>query len=157
MEVTRKVIRIHDVEKYTMPGAEDAFYSRMLIDRESVGSTQLTVNEFTLLPGQTSYKGVHPAPFDEVYYVVKGKAWLFLGDDDTKRYAFEEGMIAFIPSNMSHSLINESEENFILLTIMPQQPKNGANSLYDSRKEAWGTSFKLREGATEVEHEPVRE
>ncbi|MDB5059566.1 MAG: hypothetical protein JWO59_3038, partial [Chloroflexi bacterium] len=62
----------------------------------------------------------------------------------------EPGMVAFIPSETNHGLENTGPDDLVLLTMMPHQPVPGANSVYDARKTAWGTSFKLEESAEEV-------
>ena len=67
-----KVINAYDVEGYSPPGAEGKYMSRLLIDGESVGSNNLTLNHFTLYPGESTYLGSHPAPYEEVYYILSG-------------------------------------------------------------------------------------
>lgn len=154
---TRKVIRSSDVQPFAPPGQEHAYYSRMLIDRESVGSEQLVVNEFTLKAGQRSYKGQHPCPFDEIYYVLRGRAYFYLGNEEPRKYVLEPGSIAFIPCATDHALYNVFEEDFVMLTMMPQQPAVGVNSVYDGRKRSWGSSFRLKPGAEECAGEPWHE
>jgi quercetin dioxygenase-like cupin family protein len=121
-----------------------------LIDVESVGSRQLVVNEFTLKAGRRSYPGSHPCPFDEVYYVLRGRAWLILGADPPMRYRLTPGCIAFIPCGTTHALENTGRADLVLLTMMPRQPAPGVNSLYDARRKDWCTSFRLRRGARPV-------
>lgn len=138
-----KVIRSSDVEPYSPKEMNDVFFSRMLINKESVCSQKLIINEFTLKAGKKSYKGVHPYPYDEVYYVLKGTGILILGDEIEERYEIEPHIIAFISNGVPHSLENNGTEDLVLLTIMPEQPVKGANLLYDSRINEWGTSFKF--------------
>jgi mannose-6-phosphate isomerase-like protein (cupin superfamily) len=138
------VMRLSDVEEFSPKGCEEIFSSRMLIDANSVGSKQLVVNEFTLNAGQNSYPGVHPPPYDEVYYVIKGKGWLILKDEQTIKYEVEPGIIAFIPAGTEHCLENPFPEDLVLLTFMPRQPEPGVNLLYDERKATWGTTFRMK-------------
>ena len=144
------VIRSSDVARYAPPGQRGVFSSRMLIDAESCGSRQLVVNEFTLKAGHRSYPGSHPVPFDEVYYVLSGRAWLTLGADPPMRYRLTPGCIAFISAGTVHALENPGRTDLVLLTMMPRQPAPGVNTLYDARRKDWGTSFRLRKGARPV-------
>ena len=59
---------------------EDTFVSRMLVDRESVGSETMVANHFTLKPGKTTDAGSHPAPYDELYYDLRGTGVVHIGE-----------------------------------------------------------------------------
>lgn len=155
MTVARRVIRIADVRAFSPPGHELDFASRLLIDAESVGSQQLTLNHFTLKPGRRTDEGKHPCPFDEVYCVLEGRATLRLGSDPPVLYDLEPGMVVFIPCETDHGLHNPGPTDLVLLTVMPRQPLPGANPVYDARKMAWGTSFRHVDGSEEVEGVPV--
>ena len=150
-----RVIRVSDVEPFSPRDTQDIFYSRMLIDNQSAGSEHLVVNEFTLKCGKSSYKGSHPMPYDEVYYVLKGKGFLVLEDDEERKYEIEPGIIAFIPCGVQHHLINSDDEDMVLLTIMHKIPVKGVNSLYDSRIEEWNTSFRMKENAKGVKYSVI--
>ena len=137
------VIRAHDVMGYSPDGAEGKYVSRMLIDGESVGSTNLVLNHFTLYPGQRTYRGSHPIPFEEVYYILSGTGVLTYGADGAESYDVAAHIVAYIPAGMDHQLDNTGDTPLEMLTMMPFHPDPGANPLYDARKHAWGTSFKL--------------
>jgi mannose-6-phosphate isomerase-like protein (cupin superfamily) len=138
-----KVIDVDDVMGYSPPGAAGKYLSRLLIDGESVGSDNLVLNHFTLYPGESTYLGSHPAPYEEVYYILKGVGELLLGGPEGERYAVRPNMVAYIPSEMPHQITNVGDVPLEMLTMMPFHPKPGANTLYDDRKRQWGTSFRL--------------
>jgi oxalate decarboxylase/phosphoglucose isomerase-like protein (cupin superfamily) len=139
----RNVINVHDVVAYSPPGAASKYMSRLLIDGESVGSENLVLNHFTLYPGESTYLGSHPAPYEEVYYILNGVGELLLGGPDGDRHRVAPHTVAYIPSEMPHQITNLGDEPLEMLTMMPFHPRPGANSLYDERKREWGTSFRL--------------
>lgn len=142
----QNVFKTSEVMGYSPKGYEESFLSKMLMDEESVGSSNLTINEFTLYPGKQTYMGSHPKEYNEIYYALKGKAWLYLegsSANDVEEYLMEPGSIAFIQGGKGHYLKNDGSDNFVLLTIMPGNIKEGINMVYDSRLNDWGTSFRL--------------
>jgi mannose-6-phosphate isomerase-like protein (cupin superfamily) len=138
-----RVINVDDVMGYSPPGAARKYVSRLLIDGESVGSHNLVLNHFTLYPGESTYPGSHPAPYEEVYYILHGVGELLLGGPEGDRYSVGPNMVAYIPCEMSHQIRNVGAEPLEMLTMMPFHPKPGANTLYDNRQREWGTSFRL--------------
>jgi len=135
------VFRIADVAGFSPAGAEGMWVSRLLIDKESVGSNQLVVNHFLLKSGKSTQPGRHPNPYDEVYYVLKGRGLLQLGEQEP--FELEPDTIAFIPAGTLHALSSSGGMDLELLTIMPQQLVAGVNPIYDERLQSWGTSFRL--------------
>jgi mannose-6-phosphate isomerase-like protein (cupin superfamily) len=140
------VIRAKDVAGYSPRGAEEVCVSRMLVDRESVGSETFVLNHFALHPGKATSPGAHPAPYDEFYYVLRGCGLLHLGDP-AETFPLEPDTVAFIPGGVAHALTNTGDEDLEILTGMPQQLVEGINGLYDERRRAWGTSWKLAKDA----------
>jgi mannose-6-phosphate isomerase-like protein (cupin superfamily) len=142
--MTRKLVfNAKDVEGFSPAGVNGAFVSRLLVDPDGVGAQSLVVNHFILRPGQTTRPaGSHPAPYDEVYYVLRGRGRLYLGDEPG---VFELGpdSVAFIPGGTAHGVDNTGDEDLELLTIMPGPLRPGVNSVYDGRRAAWGTGFRL--------------
>ena len=136
------VVRTRDVAGFSPPGAGGAFVSRMLIDRESVGSETFVLNHFALRPGLATSPGAHAAPYDEFYYVLRGRGLLHLGEP-AETFALEPDTVAFIPAGMAHALTNTGDQDLEILTGMPFQLVEGVNGLYDERLRAWGTSWKL--------------
>jgi mannose-6-phosphate isomerase-like protein (cupin superfamily) len=134
----------HKVVGFSPPGAEDSYVSRMLVDKQSVGSERLVVNHFTLRPGKSTPSGSHPAPYDELYYVLSGQGVLHLGDKP-EVYHVTAGWVALIPGGTLHSLHNSGEQDLELLTVMPLPLVPGVNATYDARLAAWGASFRMVE------------
>jgi mannose-6-phosphate isomerase-like protein (cupin superfamily) len=138
-----RVIRAGDVAPFSPQGSERDWCSRLLVDDESVGSKNLVVNLFTLLPGRSTYPGTHPVPYDEVYFILRGHGLLALGDPSAPKHEVGPDTLAFIPAGTVHQLENTGSEPLDMLTMMPHLPVPGVNSVYDARKKEWGTSFKL--------------
>lgn len=138
------VFNVKDVAGYSPPGTEDSYISKLLVDNQSVGSKRMVINHFTLKVGKATPAGSHPEPYDELYYVLRGRARLTLGDPP-ETFDLEPGAVAFIPAGTQHALDNIGSEDLELLTAMPAQMVEGANPLYDARLREWGTSFRLVE------------
>ena len=134
------VVKVDRVVPFAMPGIEDIYVSKMLVDESNSGSPQLQVNYGAVQPGASLPPGDHPEPYDEIYYVLGGEAVLNLDGVD---YDLEKDMLVFIPAGTSHALTNKSQtDEFTILTIWPKAPEPGANGVYDARKEAWGETYR---------------
>ena len=134
------VVKVDRVMPFSPPGADEIYVSRMLIDKENSGSERLQVNHGVVKTGQRLSGAAHPAPYDEIYYVLSGEASLHM---DGAEYQLEKDMVVFIPAGTFHALTNKSQtEDFVILTLWPGTPEPGANEVYDTRKEAWGTSYR---------------
>jgi len=136
----RLVFHTKDVAGFSDEPEE--YVSRMLIDESNCGSDRVQINHFTLKPGKTSGPAAHPEPYNEVYYVLRGRALLRLGDRPDV-YEVRPGHLAFIPAGTAHGLENIGDEDLEILTIWPGPIAEGANGLYDARLRAWGKTFKL--------------
>ena len=135
-----RVFKVSEVAEFSIPKSE--YVSRMLIDSESVGAKSINVNNGILKPGNSTKGGTHPCPYEEIYYILRGQGVLTIGNE-----TWEVGpdTVAYIPCEEYHRLQNTGNTDLEILTIMPLPLKEGANSVYDARKRAWGTSFrKLR-------------
>ena len=134
------VQQARQVAGFTPAGAGGAYVSRLLIDRDTVGSTQLVLNHFTLRPGQTTPAGSHPDPYDEAYYVLRGRGIVRLGPEVAAEvFEIEPDTVVFIPAGTVHALENTGSVDLELVTVMPQQPVEGVNPIYDERRRAWKT------------------
>jgi quercetin dioxygenase-like cupin family protein len=127
-----KIINSWEVKPFVL----DASYSsRMLLDDTVVGTQTIHINEGSLKGGCKTGGGEHEV--DEIYYVVKGEAWLYLGEET---FDIKPGSLVFIPAGTFHSLDNKSEtEDFVLLTFWRRAEDN---EVWQMRKKAWGKTFK---------------
>lgn len=73
-------------------------------------------------PGKAHGSHNHPHAI-EIYYVLKGRAKILLGDEELTA---EEGTEIFIPKGMNHGVVNDGREDFILFWLM-----RGKSSLSD--------------------------
>ena len=134
------IIKASEVRAFSLEGAEDIYESRLLIDKENVGIETISMSQFTLKPGKKNNPGIHPCPYDEIYYILKGNGILYV-DNNEKQYKLYAGTVVFIPCGVKHYLENKGTENLELLGIFPYQLKPGVNKIYDERKKKWGKSF----------------
>ena len=140
MKQIKKVIRVKDVAGYSPSGDEEKYMSRLLIDGDNGGSERLIVNHFTLMPGQKTYSGTHPEPYEEVYYILRGEGILRIGGLESETHEVYADTIAYIPAGEEHQLENIGKQPLEMLTMMPLHLEPGANTLYDARKRDWGTT-----------------
>ena len=134
-----RVFKVKDVVGFSLPGGEDTYISRMLVDEESVGARKINLNHGTLKPGKNTGGGRHPCPYEEVYYILRGEGVLTIGN---KTYKVGPDTVAYIPCEEFHKLENTGNTDLEILTIWSLPIKEGANPLYDERKRLWGTTFK---------------
>jgi len=120
------------------------YSSKMLLDKFNSESKGIQLNEGTLGPGCSTPGAAHMAPHDEIYYVIKGEAVLTM---DGVKYEIAPGDVIYIPCETFHSLDNKSDtDDFVLMTIWPEHPAEGANEVYDMRLKAWGKSYETLDG-----------
>lgn len=129
----------NEVVGFSPSGAKDTFISRMLIDGESVGAKRLSLNHFVLRPGKDTGGGKHPYPYEEIYYILRGRGILTVGDKTCK---VGPDTVAYISYEEYHKLENIGDTDLEILTVWSLPIKEGANPIYDARKRLWGTSFK---------------
>ena len=116
----RVVFHVDEVMPFFPEGEEENYCSKLLIDRISVGSENLILNEFTVMPGKRTYKGAHVPGYDEVYFLLEGNGYLYLEDMDTHEYeAFKvrPGSYAFILGGRGHYLINTSDQKMVAVNV----------------------------------------
>ena len=139
-----RVVKAQDVMGFAPPGLEDAYVSRLLVDEEGVGSPRLQVVHATLKPGKTPGEGAaHPAPYDEAYYILRGQG-LMEFDHGAEAYEVGPDTAIYIAGDTWHRITNTGDTDLEFLTLWPLAPATeGINGVYDARKRAWGTSFRL--------------
>lgn len=145
MKKTR-VVKAHDIEGFKPSGSGGSYISRLLIESEGVGSSRLMLVHATLKPGQApGDAAAHPAPYDEAYYVLKGRGLMEFGDDE-KSYEVGPDTAIFIPADTLHKITNTGNVDLEFLTIWPITPaEEGVNGVYDERRRLWGTNFRKAE------------
>jgi mannose-6-phosphate isomerase-like protein (cupin superfamily) len=145
----REVVRVDEIEPMTFPSGES---HASLIEPDGVGSTELTVSQYILKAHTQNGGGVHPEN-DEAYYVLRGRARVLLGGDPVDgsggRWSdLAPDMAVFVPAGTFHHLENDGDEDFVILTICPRLPRPGSGLVNEAKKNAWGTTFRLKAGAT---------
>ena len=134
------VVKVNKVMPYSPPALQGIYVSKMLMDASNTGSERLQVNHAVLKAGCRLPGAVHPAPYDEIYYVLSGEALLRMDDAE---YDLDRDTVIFIPAGTFHALANKSTtEDFVFLTLWPGSPEPGVNEVYDGRKEAWGKTYR---------------
>jgi quercetin dioxygenase-like cupin family protein len=128
-----KVVNSWEVKSYVV---DEKYSSKMLLDDMVAGGKSILLVEGTLKGGcSTAPGGVHTAT--EIYYIVKGEAVLYLGEE---KIDIKAGSVVYIPAGVKHYLDNKSKtEDFVLLALWEDAEQN---DLYNARIKAWGKSFK---------------
>lgn len=116
MRATGSVFKFKDVPAYESPEGTPRRAISSLIDHELVGSRNIMVGLYVLKKGETNPNDVHPDPYEEVYYVLKGKGILTLGG---KRHLIDSGSVVYIPAGMEHQIKNTGAGNLSLLFAFP--------------------------------------
>jgi quercetin dioxygenase-like cupin family protein len=143
----REVVRLDEVESMVFPSGES---HASLIESDGVGSTSLTVSQYVLKAHCKNGGGVHPQN-DEAYYVLSGTARVLLGGSPTdgqggRWHELAPDMAVFIPAGTFHHLENDTDEDFVILTICPKLPVMPGSGLVNEIKfQQWGTTFRLRQ------------
>jgi mannose-6-phosphate isomerase-like protein (cupin superfamily) len=142
----RRIVRAAEVMPFCPSGSGGSYASRLLIDSDGVGSERLQLVHATLKAHESPGGGAHPAPYDEAYYILRGQARMSF-EHGAEVYDVGPNTAIFIPAGTWHSITNTGDTDLEFLTIWPLAPaEEGVNGVYDERKRAWGTSFRLEEG-----------
>jgi len=65
-------------------------------------------------------------------------------EEGAKVYDVGPNTAIYIPGGTWHMITNTGDVDLEFLTIWPLAPaEKGVNGVYDGRKKAWGTSFRL--------------
>lgn len=147
--VRKLVFNAREIEGFSPEEARGSFVSRLLIDPDGVGAQSVVVNLFTLNARESTRPGgSHPAPYDEVYYILRGRGILYLGDEP-ETFPIGPDSVAFIPGGTQHWIDNTADEDLDVITIMPGPLKEGINSVYDARRKQWGVGFRAASNGEE--------
>ena len=141
-----KVVKVSEIMGFSPAESKGDYISRLLIESEGVGSSKLMVAHGTMKPGKAPLNaGVHPYPYDEAYYILRGKGRVEFGKGSKESYDVGPDTAVFIPAGTIHKIINTGIEDLEFLGIWPIMPtEEGVNSVCDERKRAWGTSFRKK-------------
>ena len=114
----RIVIRPDDVPTYESV-TPDRRRFQLLCEADVTGSHDLAAGTVTLPPGQCQPGSATHPETEEIYYVLKGKGRISVGDDV---YEVAEGTFLYIPLNTSHRIYNtdENEELHIFWANTPR-------------------------------------
>jgi quercetin dioxygenase-like cupin family protein len=109
------VSNIKDVKKVKMdmPGAEKVL--KQLIIGKDEGWDSHAMRLFTVAPGGHTPRHTHPEVY-HVNFIVSGKGILHI---DGKDYEIEQGSIAYVPGEKEHQYTNTSDEELVLICIVP--------------------------------------
>jgi mannose-6-phosphate isomerase-like protein (cupin superfamily) len=82
--------------------------------------SSLSVGLYTLPAGGVDEQQPHTE--DEVYYVVRGRAWIVVGEE---RRAVEPGSVVFVAACVPHRFYDISEELTTLVFFAPAEGSSG--------------------------------
>lgn len=134
------VVKAAKVMPFSPAKLKDQYLSRMLLDDESFGSKTMQLNHCTLKPGGVVPVSSHRPPYDEVYYLLRGRGVVHLDGVD---HQVRGDTLIFIPGGTDHGVTNTSEtEDLVWLTVWAGVAEEGVNPIYDMRKKAWGTTYR---------------
>lgn len=138
-----KVVKVSEIMGFIMPDSDGSYISRLLIESEGVGSSRLMLVHATLKPNKSpGCSASHPAPYDEAYYILRGRGLMEFGDGE-EVYEVEPDTAIFIPADTLHKITNIGTEDLEFLTIWPITPmEEGVNGVYDARRKLWGKNFR---------------
>jgi len=142
-EKKEKVVKVSEIMGFSPAESGGDYVSRLLIESEGVGSSKLMLVHATLKPSKSpGHAAVHPAPYDEAYYILRGYGRLEFGEGE-EVYDVGPNTAIFIPGDTPHKITNTGTEDLEFLTIWPIMPaEEGINGVFDGRKQEWGTSFR---------------
>ncbi|HEX7949520.1 MAG TPA: cupin domain-containing protein [Candidatus Limnocylindrales bacterium] len=83
---------------------------------EVVRSHDLSVGIYVLGAGAMDHQTPHTE--DEVYYVIRGRGWISVGDEER---AVEAGSIVFVAADVAHRFHHVDEELVVLVAFGPAE------------------------------------
>jgi mannose-6-phosphate isomerase-like protein (cupin superfamily) len=138
-----RIVKVNEIKGFIPSESGGNYISRLLIENEGVGSSKLMLVHATLKPGKApGDAAAHPSPYDEAYYILRGKGLMEFGNGE-EVYEVGPDTAIFIPADTLHKITNTGTEDLEFLTIWPLMPmEEGVNGVYDERKRLWGTNFR---------------
>ncbi len=67
------------------------------------------------------YTPKHKHPWQHINYVVEGEGILYM---DGKEYQMKKDCVAYVPPNTEHQYKNSTEQDFIIICIVPKEGEN---------------------------------
>lgn len=104
----------------------DGLISHILLQQGDIHGDQLAITWVDVLPG--SSQKLHSHAPEQVYVIIKGKGNMQVGSEDQD---VTEGDLIYIPSNITHSIKNTSNE--MLSYISTSTPAFDIKELYDKK------------------------
>ena len=142
-----KIIKVSEVMGFSPAATKGSYVSKLIIDSGGLGSSKLMLVHATLKPQEVQAKGfkcgVHPAPYDESYYILSGQGRIAFGENGEEIHDVGPDTAVLIPAGTAHAIMNTGTEDLVFLSIWPLAPQEeGVNPVYDERKKTWGKSFR---------------
>ena len=102
----RRAVKSEEVETYESPSPDHRRF-KLLVERDITGSKNLAAGMVILPPG-ASQPGTSRHPnTEEVYYMLKGKGTMKLGDE---MIDLREGTVVYVPFDTEHQVFNASKK-----------------------------------------------
>ncbi|MFQ6094577.1 MAG: cupin domain-containing protein [Candidatus Bathyarchaeia archaeon] len=103
-----KVIRLKDVETEQILGGP----IKPVVNPRKVGSKNLVFALGVFNPGEGLVPHIHPQS-EEVYYVIKGKGTVYVGEEK-KETPIEPEVALYIPPGTIHAVTNTGKEKLLI-------------------------------------------
>ena len=118
-----RIVKVNEIMGFSPVESKGNYISKLLIESEGVGSSKLMVAHGTMKPSKTPplSAGLHPYPYDEAYYILRGKGRVEFGEGE-ESYEVGPETAVFIPAGTKHKIINTGIDNLEFLGIWPVMP-----------------------------------
>src|SRR3990172_11635391 len=96
------VVRMEEVPSWLAP-TRDRRRFQIFVDREHIGSRNLAAGLVVLPPAQGQPSSSRHEDTEEVYYVVRGRGLIELGEES---FEVEKGTVIYVPPATDHRMVN---------------------------------------------------
>lgn len=103
-------IKGSDIISLANPGV----VSRQLLNPDNSESKRVTITEVRLEPGACQPRHIHEAS-EQIWYALKGSGKLLLAEENERD--FQAGDVVRFADKDVHGLLNDSEEEFVYLSV----------------------------------------